>query len=153
MSQRLFSTLFAFVLVAIAVVVSVAQGVLPAIPDLLANLWTLIVPAVAVLLNLNAWLDVLDSKVANGDTTAGDVADLFTMPDFWTVQVAIFAGAAQALGIRAIDQQQQALLINGLLAFSWILLRSFTDRTPKAAQAVAGKFAQAANVTKLDNAA
>lgn len=131
MSQRLFSTLFAFVLMILAGVIAGVRGALPSLDNLLGNLFTVVTPFVGVLLTLNVWLDVVDAKVDDGSMIAGDVLSLFTMADFWTAMVTIFIGAGQALGVVLIDPEQQAILVNGLLAFSWIVLRSFTNRTPK----------------------
>lgn len=131
MSQRLFSTLFAFALMILAGVIAGVRGSLPSLDNLLGNFFTLVTPFVGVLLTLNVWLDVVDAKVADGSMKAGDIAGLFTMADFWTAMVTIFVGAGQALGVTIIDPEQQAILVNGLLAFAWIVLRSFTNRTPK----------------------
>lgn len=131
MSQRLFSTLFAFVLMILAGVIAGVRGALPSLDNLLGDLFTVVTPFVGVLLTLNVWLDVVDAKVDDGSMIAGDVLSLFTMADFWTAMVTIFIGAGQALGVVLIDPEQQAILVNGLLAFSWIVLRSFTNRTPK----------------------
>jgi hypothetical protein len=131
MSQRLFSTLFAFALMILAGVIAGVRGALPSLDNLLGDLFTVVTPFVGVLLTLNVWLDVVDAKVDDGSMQAGDVLGLFTMADFWTAMVTIFIGAGQALGVVLIDPEQQAILVNGLLAFSWIVLRSFTSRTPK----------------------
>jgi hypothetical protein len=142
MSQRLFSTLFAFALVILAGLIAGARGVLPSLDNLLGDLFTVVTPFVGILLTLNVWLDVVDAKVADGSLAAGDILGLLTSADFWTTMVAIFVGSGQALGIALIDPEQQALLVNGLLAFSWIVLRSFTNRTPKT---------QAARVQTIDS--
>lgn len=142
MSQRLFSTLFAFALVILAGFIAGARGVLPSLDNLLGDLFIVVTPFVGILLTLNVWLDVVDSKVADGSMKAGDIPALLTSVDFWTTMVAIFFGAGQALGITLMNVEQQAILVNGLLAFSWIVLRSFTNRTPKT---------QAARVQAIDS--
>ncbi len=151
MSQRLFSTLFAFGLLILAFVLAAVQHVLPPVTDLAGNVFTLITPVVGVLINLNSYLGVIDMKVADGSLTAGDIGGLVTTPEFWTTQVAIFFGAALAFGVKVIDPQQQALLVNGLLAFSWIVLRSFTNRAPQGdiikAQVVSGSGTTTVNVS------
>ncbi len=131
MSQRLFSTLLAFVIFIAAGVVAATQHVLPPLSDIGANILTFVTPAIGTLVILNTWLDVLDAKVADGTLKAGEIAPLLKMPDFYTAMVSVLVGALQTFGLKAIDTNTQALIVNGLLTFSIIVLRSFTDRTPK----------------------
>lgn len=132
MGQRLISFLIVIVMFVLAGVYAITNGVFPPLGDLSSNLLVFVTPVIGVFITLNSWFNVLDSKVADGSLDAGDVSALFTLSEFYVSMVACLAGVFQSVGLKVIDEATQAFIVNSALVLVNVLLRSFTERTPKA---------------------
>jgi hypothetical protein len=117
------------------------QHVLPPFSDLQNQVWTLLTPLAGVLLALKTYLDVIDAKVADGTYAPGDIKALFYTADWWTAMIAVGIGTAQALGLKVMNEDEQVMLVNILLALTNIVLSSFTNRTQTQALTVTAKVA------------
>lgn len=130
-SQRSFSTLIVIVAIVLTAIYAGFNHLLPNIHDLAANFITVLTPFILVMTTLSSWLDTIDNMVANSTLKPGDIPALFSLSPFWIAMVTCLSGIFQMFGIKVIDPDTQALLVNAALLTATIVLRSFSNRAPQ----------------------
>lgn len=124
-SQRFVSFLL---LVIAGVLMALGGGHITISTDLVTTIVGLAAPFTLIFMNLSGLFDVIDSRVAEGTLSPGDLIGLVSLKEWWTSMIFSVVGLLQIFGYKAIDPAEQAILVNVALAFITVLLRSVSNR-------------------------
>lgn len=124
-SQRFLSFLL---LVIAGVVMALGGGHVTISTDLVTTVVALAAPFTLIFMNITGLFDVIDSRVAEGTLSPGDLLGMISLKEWWASMIFSVAGLLQIFGYKAIDPTEQAVLVNVALAFITVLLRSVSNR-------------------------
>lgn len=109
-------------------------------PDLVFDLiMGLVTPLMLLIANFRGLLKAITERSNNPNDPfkPSDLKSLFLSKEFWVYMVAAVLGIGQMFGLKAISEDIQIMIVNGLMAMAAVLLDSWGERGTGEVQQIA----------------